>query len=99
MSDQLKPCPFCGSQPEETARKEGLVWCPVCPVGRTADQWNHRPTESDASRSAAGSERERCIEALKWKVCPDTTSYGAAPYAEIVRQCWEAIRALPDDPA
>mgnify|MGYP001271695147 CR=1 FL=1 len=70
MTEKLKPCPFCGGQPEVTTKYEpsddGDDWrwtfieCPMHRVITSADTWNTRPIED-----AQAAEIERLRAALE----------------------------------
>ena len=53
MSEELKPCPYCGATPEE--RLDEVVWCPSCglqgPEGDSEENaiaaWNALPRRED----------------------------------------------------
>jgi Lar family restriction alleviation protein len=54
MTEELKPCPFCGGTDVEAIDQQGVAWvlCKSCsvdgPFGSTAEEatavWNHRPS-------------------------------------------------------
>lgn len=46
MSEELKPCPFCGNDAPREGKISGAVWCEDChSVGNDQDRWNTRPAE------------------------------------------------------
>lgn len=74
MSEELKPCPFCGGKPEIT---DGRVYCPYfeCQIGGSSDEvptftidmWNTRPTEDvlRAELSRVHHEKEDALDKLE----------------------------------
>lgn len=82
MSEELKPCPFCGkSRPENWTEVNKLVLCPYCETVALRRTWNRRPIEdAQAVRIAElEAERDRLREALKevlnCEVVTDTGDY------------------------
>ncbi len=68
MSEELKPCPFCGkSRPENWTEVNKLVLCPYCETVALRRTWNRRPIEdAQAVRIAElETERDRMREALE----------------------------------
>ena len=65
MSDELKPCPFCGGVPNSSTERVGhstwltFVKCETCAFDMQMSKWNTRPiedalrTELEAAREAA----------------------------------------------
>lgn len=72
--DELKPCPFCASDPTEGF--DGLVGCPSgdCPMGElrgmTHDKWNLRPSCPDCAEKEDYEEKVRIgIQIAKSYIC------------------------------
>lgn len=79
MSDELKPCPFCGNS-AVLVNKDGIIddpleWvsciedsCMPVPIRFSKGAWNTRPIEDvlTAERDAARAEVERMREAQRW---------------------------------
>lgn len=67
MSEELKPCPFCGkSRPENWTEVNKLVLCPYCETVALRRTWNRRPIEDTQAIRIAEleAERDRMREAL-----------------------------------
>lgn len=68
MSEELKPCPFCGkSRPENWTKVNKLVLCPYCETVALRRTWNRRPIEDTQAIRIAEleTERDRMREALE----------------------------------
>ena len=75
MSEELKPCPFCGkSRPENWTEVNKLVLCPYCETVALRRTWNRRPIEdAQAVRIAElEADRDRLREALQRISCYQT---------------------------
>jgi hypothetical protein len=98
MNDELKACPFCGSD-AMTSDDGDYVWCNghrnSCPgyVGSRVEKWNRRPLEDalTAERDALETKLEIAVEALK-KI--DSPTYQGPHPMQIARDALAAIEKV-----
>ena len=70
MSDELKPCPFCGGDPSASTERVGnstwltFVRCGPCAFDMQMSKWNRRPIE-DALRAELEEAREAIRDAAE----------------------------------
>jgi predicted RNase H-like nuclease (RuvC/YqgF family) len=67
MSDEYKPCPFCGSTEISTEMGLNLNYCDKCSAEANIEHWNTRPLEDALLKRAERAEAmvERLIEERK----------------------------------
>ena len=58
MSEELRPCPFCGGE-AELCYSEHLTFCRKCNVMQETELWNTRPIEDELQKRIAELEAER----------------------------------------
>ena len=61
MSNELKPCPFCGAQPRWQGPDD--LACPECDILVAWPDWNSRPIEDALAADLAAARAE--VEALR----------------------------------
>ena len=75
MSEELRPCPFCGGRHIETAENLDLVYCFDCGAEMHTDlgEWNKRPIEDALTTRIAELEGlvDRLVEVGDRLVFPD----------------------------
>lgn len=91
MTDQLKPCPFCGNNRPRIVHPDRFCgYCPRCgtigPMSDTAEDaaaaWDHRPAE-DALRAELDAMRAVVDAAVQWH--RNETTHGGPLERELER--------------
>ena len=59
MSEELRPCPFCGSADIRTEPGINLNYCDKCSAEANIEHWNTRPIEDALNKRIAELEAER----------------------------------------
>ena len=59
MSEELRPCPFCGGTKICTEKGINLNYCDNCSAESNVEHWNTRPIEDALNRRIAELEAER----------------------------------------
>jgi len=63
MSEELRPCPFCGGTNICTEKGINLNYCDSCSAEANIEHWNTRPIEDDLRKRIAELEA-----AQRWRV-------------------------------
>ena len=66
MSEELRPCPFCGGTKICTEKGINLNYCDNCSAESNIEHWNTRPIEDALTTRIAELE-----EAQRWRVVAD----------------------------
>ena len=66
MSEELRPCPFCGGTKICTEKGINLNYCDNCSAESNIEHWNNRPIEDALNARIAELE-----EAQRWRVVAD----------------------------
>ena len=64
MSEELRPCPFCGGTKICTEKGINLNYCDNCSAESNIEHWNTRPIEDDLRKRIA--ELETLAQQLVW---------------------------------
>ena len=59
MSEELRPCPFCGGTKICTEKGINLNYCDNCSAESNVEHWNNRPIEDALNARIAALEAER----------------------------------------
>jgi hypothetical protein len=75
MTDNLKPCPFCGKKPNPNWTDESYIECTnrkcsVCGYGMSTGAWNNRPIEDELNRRIAKAKDLLNAEMGMWRSVP-----------------------------
>lgn len=110
MSDDLKPCPFCGAQPRISRDPDHNafdIWCDAtacggCPntgygdLAEVSAAWNTRPVE-DALRARAEAAEAQLAEMQAMRITHyDVESRAQAAEFKLALVPWDAIAAVCD---
>ena len=70
MSDNLKPCPFCGGSKIVVEEGLNLTFCNGCSAETDMGDWNTRPIEDELNRRIAKAKDLLNIEMGQWRSVP-----------------------------
>jgi len=78
MSEELRPCPFCGGTKICTEKGINLNYCDNCSAESNVEHWNNRPIEDALNARIAELEAER-----RW-----------IPVSERMPDDWESVLTI-----
>mgnify|MGYP000990102744 CR=1 FL=1 len=78
MSEELRPCPFCGGTKICTEKGINLNYCDNCSAESNVEHWNNRPIEDALNARIAELEAER-----RW-----------IPVSERLPDNWESVLTI-----
>lgn len=97
MTDQLKPCPFCGSEPHDAHHIEYGRWAVTCRYGASGASANTGPNATDAAKIKAYSDARTAwnTRALAQRPAQPSDGMPSSPSERHLRRLLAHLVAIP----
>ena len=92
MSEELKPCPFCGGTKICTEKGINLNYCDNCSAESNIEHWNIRPIEDTLNKRIAELEAEIDQLAARWRQERQDDKW--IPVSERLPDNWESVLTI-----